>query len=157
MFWCVVVKFVLQISQAKKKLIIILLLKKNRRSESSTSDSMLFLLYMHHLSKQGKNSKQNFAVSAVCILLLLLRSVELLVVSSILGSVFLELQSWFANFTSFISFSCFFFPFSVFGCCRRMRKIWLRERERKSQGGNLLFPFIEHFDDILRERERERE
>lgn len=62
---------------------------------------------MHHLSKQEKNFKQNFAVSAVCILLLLLRSVELLVVSSILGSVFLELQSWFANFTSFF----FLFPF----------------------------------------------
>lgn len=30
-----------------------------------------------------------------------------------------------------------------------------RERERESHGGNLLFPFIEHFDDILRERERE--
>jgi hypothetical protein len=33
----------------------------------------------------------------------------------------------------------------------------LTEGERESQGGNLLFPFIEHFDDILRERERERE
>ncbi len=123
---------------------------------------MLFLLYMHHLSKQEKNLKQNFAVSAVCILLLLLRSVELLVVrSSILGSVFLELQSWFANFTSFFSFSSYFSFFRFWVLSKNEEDLTEgereRERERKSQGGNLLFPFIEHFDDILREREREKE